>query len=84
MAVSRRFRAAGRSLRARSNRTERRLPIGVFGKLAKLNKDDPNPHWLDVLLFHSHPPVAERIGDGGRGERGEGEGIVSRLRGLAN
>jgi len=29
--------------------------------LAKLNKDDPEPHWLDVLLFHSHPPVAERL-----------------------
>ncbi len=35
--------------------------ISAFQKLAKLNKDDPNPHWLDVLLFHSHPPVAERL-----------------------
>ena len=33
----------------------------AFRKLAKLNKDDPDPHWLDVLLFHSHPPVAERL-----------------------
>ena len=33
----------------------------AFRKLAKLNKDDPNPHWLDVLLFHSHPPIAERL-----------------------
>ena len=33
----------------------------AFRKLAKSNKDDPNPHWLDVLLFHSHPPVAERL-----------------------
>jgi STE24 endopeptidase len=33
----------------------------AFRKLARLNKDDPNPHWLDVLLFHSHPPVAERL-----------------------
>jgi len=33
----------------------------AFRKLAKLNKDDPNPHWLDVFLFHSHPPVAERL-----------------------
>ncbi len=35
--------------------------ISAFCKLAKLNKDDPSPHWLDVLLFHSHPPVAERL-----------------------
>ena len=35
--------------------------LSAFRKLAKLNKDDPTPHWLDVLLFHSHPPVAERI-----------------------
>lgn len=33
----------------------------AFRKLAKLNKDDPTPHWLDVLLFHSHPPVAQRL-----------------------
>ncbi len=30
-------------------------------KLARFNKDDPDPHWLDVLLFHSHPPVQERL-----------------------
>ena len=35
--------------------------LSAFRKLAKLNKDDPSPHWLDVLLFHSHPPVAERL-----------------------
>jgi STE24 endopeptidase len=35
--------------------------ISAFRKLARLNKDDPSPHWLDVLLFHSHPPVAERL-----------------------
>ena len=33
----------------------------AFRKLAKLNKDDPTPHRLEVLLFHSHPPVAERL-----------------------
>jgi STE24 endopeptidase len=33
----------------------------AFRKLARLNKDDPDPHWLDVLLFHSHPPVAQRL-----------------------
>jgi Zn-dependent protease with chaperone function len=35
--------------------------LSAFQKLARLNKDDPNPHWLDVLLFHSHPPVAQRL-----------------------
>ncbi len=35
--------------------------VSAFRKLAKLNKDDPNPHWLDVLLFHGHPPIAERL-----------------------
>jgi STE24 endopeptidase len=33
----------------------------AFRKLAKLNKDDPDPHWLDVFLFHSHPPVGQRL-----------------------
>jgi len=47
--------------------------LSAFRKLARLNKDDPAPHWLDVLLFHSHPPVAERLAmaEGeGRGDRG--------------
>jgi STE24 endopeptidase len=35
--------------------------LAAFRKLARLNKDDPSPHWLDVFLFHSHPPVAERL-----------------------
>jgi STE24 endopeptidase len=35
--------------------------ISAFHKLAKLNKDDPNPHPLEVFLFHSHPPIAERL-----------------------
>jgi STE24 endopeptidase len=35
--------------------------ISAFCKLARLNKDDPNPHPLEVFLFHSHPPIAERI-----------------------
>jgi STE24 endopeptidase len=38
--------------------------VSAFRKLAKLNKDDPNPPWLAVLLFHSHPPIAERIAMG--------------------
>jgi STE24 endopeptidase len=35
--------------------------ISAFRKLARLNKDDPNPHPLEVFLFHSHPPIAERL-----------------------
>ncbi|HWC90292.1 MAG TPA: M48 family metallopeptidase [Pirellulales bacterium] len=35
--------------------------ISAFQKLARLNKDDPSPHPLEVLLFHSHPPIAERL-----------------------
>jgi STE24 endopeptidase len=35
--------------------------IAAFQKLAIQNKDDPNPHWLEVALFHDHPPIAERI-----------------------
>jgi STE24 endopeptidase len=35
--------------------------VSAFRKLARLNKDDPDPHWLDVLLLHSHPPVAQRL-----------------------
>ena len=33
----------------------------AFSKLAKLNKADPNPHPLEVFLFDSHPPIAERL-----------------------
>ena len=35
--------------------------LSAFSKLAKQNKDDPSPHRLEVLLFHSHPPIVERI-----------------------
>ncbi len=35
--------------------------VSAFRKLARLNKDDPNPHPLEVFLFHSHPPVSERL-----------------------
>jgi STE24 endopeptidase len=34
---------------------------GAFSKLAKLNKADPDPHWLEVFLFDDHPPIAERL-----------------------
>jgi STE24 endopeptidase len=33
----------------------------AFQKLARQNKADPNPHPLEVFLFHSHPPIAQRI-----------------------
>jgi STE24 endopeptidase len=33
----------------------------AFHKLAKLNKADMDPHPLEVLLLHSHPPIAERL-----------------------
>jgi STE24 endopeptidase len=33
----------------------------AFLKLARLNKADTKPHPLEVLLLHSHPPIAERL-----------------------
>ncbi len=33
----------------------------AFRKLARLNKDDPDPHRVEVFLFHSHPPISERL-----------------------
>jgi STE24 endopeptidase len=35
--------------------------LSAFEKLAVLNKDDPDPPWLDVFLFHGHPPIAQRL-----------------------
>ncbi len=35
--------------------------ISAFRKLARLNKDDPSPNPIAVFLFHSHPPIAERL-----------------------
>jgi len=35
--------------------------VSAFRKLARLNKDDPNPHPLEVWLFHSHPPISKRL-----------------------
>ncbi len=40
--------------------------ISAFRKLARLNKDDPDPPVLEVLLFHSHPPIAHRVAMAGR------------------
>ncbi len=59
-AVSRRFeRQSDRYALERTGLKEAYL--SAFRKLARLNKDDPNPHWLEVFLFHSHPPVAQRL-----------------------
>ena len=33
----------------------------AFTKLARQNKADPDPHPLEVFLFHSHPPIRERL-----------------------
>ncbi|MGD9720590.1 MAG: M48 family metallopeptidase [Pirellulales bacterium] len=35
--------------------------VSAFRKLARLNKDDPDPHPLEVFWFHSHPPIRERL-----------------------
>ena len=40
---------------------DREAYLSAFAKLAKQNKDDPDPHRLEVVLFHSHPPIAERM-----------------------
>ena len=40
---------------------DREAYLLAFTKLAGQNKDDPNPHRLKVILFHSHPPIAERM-----------------------
>lgn len=33
----------------------------AFHKLARLNKDDPAPPRLEVIMLHSHPPIGERL-----------------------
>lgn len=35
--------------------------LTAFRKLARLNKSAPDPPWLEVVLFHSHPPIRERL-----------------------
>jgi STE24 endopeptidase len=35
--------------------------VSAFSKLSRLNKEDPDPPRLEVILFHSHPPIAQRI-----------------------
>jgi STE24 endopeptidase len=33
----------------------------AFRKLARQNKANPSPHWLEELLFHSHPSIGQRV-----------------------
>ena len=33
----------------------------AFAKLAKLNKADTDPNPIEVFLFHSHPPISQRL-----------------------
>lgn len=35
--------------------------VSAFWKLAQINKDDPDPPRWTVWLFHSHPPISERV-----------------------
>lgn len=60
-AISRHFERQSDSyaLRHTENRTAYR---SAFTKLARINKDDPDPHPLEVFWLHSHPPISERIG----------------------
>ncbi|MFW6125274.1 MAG: M48 family metallopeptidase [Pirellulales bacterium] len=45
----------------------------AFRKLARLNKDDPDPPRLEVWLWHSHPPIAERVAMAGEEQRARSE-----------
>lgn len=38
----------------------------AFWKLARLNKADTDPHPLEVIMLHSHPPIAERLAMAGK------------------
>jgi STE24 endopeptidase len=68
-AVSRHYeRQSDRYALQRTGRREAYL--SAFRKLAKLNKDDPHPHRLEVFLFHSHPPIGERLAMAG-GKEGD-------------
>ena len=39
----------------------------AFTKLAKLNKADMEPNSIEVILLHSHPPIAKRLAMAGDG-----------------
>jgi STE24 endopeptidase len=59
-AVSRHFeRQCDRYALARTNNPS--AYRSAFEKLAKLNKADPDPNPIEVLLLHSHPPIKERL-----------------------
>lgn len=59
-AISRRYeRQADRYALQRTRRAD--AYASAFQKLARLNKDDPCPPPLEVFLFHSHPPIGERL-----------------------
>jgi STE24 endopeptidase len=38
----------------------------AFTKLAKLNKADMEPNPIEVILLHSHPPIAKRLAMAGK------------------
>ncbi len=40
---------------------QREAYLSAFSKLAQQNKDDPCPHWFEVLWLHAHPPIGERL-----------------------
>ena len=56
--------------------------IAAFSKLARQNKDDPYPHWFEVLWLHDHPPIGERLAIAERGNAGprRGTGEISPIR----
>ncbi|MBX9789359.1 MAG: M48 family metallopeptidase [Pirellulales bacterium] len=59
-AISRRYeRQCDRYALARTGLREAYL--SAFRKLERLNKGDPDPHPLEVIWLHSHPPIAERL-----------------------
>jgi STE24 endopeptidase len=59
-AISRRYeRQCDRYALARTGLRE--AYVSAFRKLARINKDDPDPHPLEVFLFHSHPPISQRL-----------------------
>ena len=49
--------------------------LSAFRKLAVLNKDDPCPNPIAVFLFHSHPPIAERLAMVEERVQGSGFGV---------
>ncbi len=59
-AISRRFerQCDGDALRLTDNPNAYRT---AFQQLGRLNLDDPNPPWWEVVWFCDHPPMAQRI-----------------------